>query len=73
MPGPCVILGALKIARLSPGTPVEIKLLPGGAPMPAYVLLLNRALGSTRKTRCTLTSLKWFDTKHGLPLNRITL
>jgi len=60
--GPPWVRGPLKILRSLLGTPVEIKPLLFVTPMPAKVRPLNLATGSTRKTRLTLTSLKWFET-----------
>ena len=66
MPGAAWGRGALKMERWLLGIPVEMKPLRFLTPMPAKVLPLKRATGSTRKTRCPLRSLKWLDTKETL-------
>ena len=55
------VRGPLKIVLSLRGTPVEINPLLLDTPMPAKVLPLNLATGSTRKTRWPLTSLKWLE------------
>ena len=58
IPGAGRARGALKISLALPGTPVEMKFIERGAPMPAKVLPLNLTTGSTRYTRFVLSSLK---------------